>query len=718
MKYQGFNSLACRSIVGSSLAALLVTSAMVAPGGAQEAGGIEDTPLIFEDITGDGRYMIGNGFIDGYTRGSIHHRLPQSSGAQGIGSLGGSNSFATAISADGPFVAGYSRNADRFERAIRWTYDGGMEDLGTLMPLVTNMESRAWGISADGTRVVGQSSSPGVAYAFVWIEDSQFGVSGNEQMYRLYQLDGHTEAIAHAISDDGRFAAGRSGVSQGIQRAVRWDLSQLGTEDGEAEILNLGSLIGMDGWSASTDISGDGRVVVGSATTDSSVIEAFIWREGYDGGVEANRQMSTLGTLGGTGSGAMAVSRDGQYVVGWANDADQEQTAFRWSEIEGMESVAAWLGRHGVDVGDRVLEIANAITDDGNVIVGKMEVRTHNGTEYRGFIARVVPTDPGENPGGDPDPDPGPGLMDVKEYHDSLGANASLASTGEFLSWLPLNGAHHRPLAVHPTLGDGNCVWATGDFARHNGDQASLGLAEIGGCLPVLDQAVVGFGVGASHAWQDLDRGGDAEFGGYYAMGEIDWQPAGTPLVFSLTGVAGHWDVDIRRGYSNGAATDYSVGETDAQGAALRARVDWLDAATFGNTSLNPFASVGFSTVHVDGYTETGGAFPARFDGQTVTSREVRLGLSAVTEIAEAATLTTTLEAVHRSGDAPGTSGVVPGVFGFDLGGGSSSQNWVRAGAELDFAITESAVLSASFNAATAGGDATVSGSLGLRAQF
>ena len=403
--------------------------------------------------------------------------------------------------------------------------------------------------------------------------------------------------------------------------------------------------------------------------------------------------------------------------MGTANDETETSLAFRWSDIDGMEAVAEWLQRHGVDVGNRLLKQASGITDDGNIIVGHMEIHDNGSVDYRGYIARVVPeTDPGEDPGGDPGP--GPGLMDVEEYHNSLAANASAASTTEFLAWLPLNGAHHRPLMLQPTLAGDTCVWATGDFARHNGDEASLALAEMGGCLPIADEAVVGFGVGTSHAWQDLARGGDSQFGGYYGIAEIDWQPSDTSLVFSLTGLAGRWDIDVRRGYSNGADTDYSVGETDAQGVALRARVDWLDAATLGNTSLNPFASVGISSVHVDGYSEAGGAFPARFDGQTMTSREVRLGVTAVTEITQAATLSTTLEAVYRGGDVPGTSGTVPGVLGFDLGGGTGSDIWVRAGAELDFAITDSAAISASFNAATAGGDATMSGSLGLRAQF
>ena len=311
----------------------------------------------------------------------------------------------------------------------------------------------------------------------------------------------------------------------------------------------------------------------------------------------------------------------------------------------------------------------------------------------------------------------GTGVLDVAQYHETLAPMARTAHAGEFLLWLPLQGAHHRPLTDQPDLDGDRCAWATGDFAHHGGQQTSIGLAEFGGCVDV-GEVRMGLGVGTSHSWQVLPFGGSSTLHGQYVVGEIDWKPDDVPLLFSLTGMAGAWGVDSRRAYSNGVATNVSVGETEARGASLRARVEWLDALMFGATRISPYASVGLSTFAVDGFTETGGAFPATFSAQSNAARDVRLGLTAVTEIAETTVLSTTVEVAHRSGDAPGASGQVLGLFDFGFGGGTMSQTWVRAGAEIDQRIADNATISASVNLASAGRDATISGSFGVHAVF
>jgi probable HAF family extracellular repeat protein len=51
---------------------------------------------------------------------------------QDLGTLGGSESEALGVSADGSVVVGDARNAEGRWRAFRWTASGGMRDLGTL----------------------------------------------------------------------------------------------------------------------------------------------------------------------------------------------------------------------------------------------------------------------------------------------------------------------------------------------------------------------------------------------------------------------------------------------------------------------------------------------------------------------------------------------------------------------------------------------------------
>jgi probable HAF family extracellular repeat protein len=49
-----------------------------------------------------------------------------------LGTLGGNDSVAYGVSADGSVVVGWSYNAAGYPRAFRWTAAGGMQDLGTL----------------------------------------------------------------------------------------------------------------------------------------------------------------------------------------------------------------------------------------------------------------------------------------------------------------------------------------------------------------------------------------------------------------------------------------------------------------------------------------------------------------------------------------------------------------------------------------------------------
>jgi probable HAF family extracellular repeat protein len=68
-----------------------------------------------------------------------------------LGTLGGNQSEAYGVSADGSVVVGWAYNAAGLYRAFRWTASGGMQDLGTL----GGDRSEASAVSADGAVVVG-----------------------------------------------------------------------------------------------------------------------------------------------------------------------------------------------------------------------------------------------------------------------------------------------------------------------------------------------------------------------------------------------------------------------------------------------------------------------------------------------------------------------------------------------------------------------------------
>lgn len=705
------------------LALLAGTAALVMIPRAEAAGEIIDLTdpydiYFFQRITAlsaNGGMYVGNIYDRVNTLYTAYHVSGQG-GASSVPGFGGGASRAFGMSGDGQWVVGRSRHINDHERPFLWNVEtGAIHDLGLLYPDIPNAHSTAYDVSGDGTRVVGEYSRAGILRGFAWIKDATTGQVDNEQMYQLSGLDDADVWSAITISDDGRYAAGFSNGNATTEIAVRWDLSGLEAGGVGADVaLNLGSLTDDQvGSSRSLDISGDGRVVVGWSYDADGIRRAFRWVEGATGGVVHNVQMYNLGVLegasGSMGSQANAVTRDGNVVVGWSEwDEDGDTLAFRWTEETGMETVSDWLARHGVDTSSfATLTDATAVSDDGRVIAGMM---TKSDFSSAAFIARVS-----DEPGGG-----GGGMMDVAEYQATLYAGAGgVADAGEFLTWLPLNGAHHRPLMMTPDLSGDMCAWATGDFAQHGWSSTDLALAEAGACVDLAGGSVrFGGAVGASSSWQDFALGGSSRLTGQYVLSEIDWQPNGTPLLVSLTGMLGSWQADIDRAYSNGGAVAISSGETQVTGGVVRLRADWLGAAQLGNTSINPYVSASLGHLHVDGYSESGGPFPASFDAQDLTHGEVRLGVTAITELSAQTKLSSTFEVAHRSGTAAAAVGQVDGLFGFSLGGGSYGQTWLRAGLELDHKINDQLSLSGSVHAASYGRDPSVAVSAGIKGAF
>jgi probable HAF family extracellular repeat protein len=258
-----------------------------------------------------------------------------------LGTLGGDRSVAWGVSADGSVVVGWAYNAAGRMRPFRWTAAGGMQDLGTLPG---SDESVARGVSADGSVVVGWAWSdvPGYGRAFRWT-----AAGGMQDLGTL----GGSEGGATAVSADGSLVVGVADNAEGQYRAFRW------TEAGRMQ--DLGTLPGgCCSWALG--VSADGSVVVGWAYNAAGRSRAFRWTEASG--------MQDLGTLGGRSSWARGVSADGSVVVGWAENAEGWSRAFRWTAAGGMEDLNTTYASLLTD--GSVLWAADAISPDGRYIVG------------------------------------------------------------------------------------------------------------------------------------------------------------------------------------------------------------------------------------------------------------------------------------------------------------------------------------------------------------
>jgi probable HAF family extracellular repeat protein len=307
---------------------------------------------VFAALSADGTAAIGNAGTQGSPPNSFAFYWSQLTGTSVPGHPDGYvNSTASAISADGSTMVGSLYRVDPFgtptnRQAARASHAEGffLGGLGYL-PGGSDTFSTANAVSADGSVVVGVSTSANSEQeAFRWTPSSG--------MVALGFLPGGTASAAGFVSGDGVVIAGSVSFSSEPPRqaAFRW------TEAGGMS--DLGVLPGAASTSALA-MSRDGRFVVGQSGS-----EAFRWSEA--GGIVG------LGHLPGDQmSAAMAVSDDGAVILGRSFYPDGRIEYFVWTEAEGPRSLRDLLASSGVDLSGWQNLLAEALSGNGNTIVGQ-----------------------------------------------------------------------------------------------------------------------------------------------------------------------------------------------------------------------------------------------------------------------------------------------------------------------------------------------------------
>jgi probable HAF family extracellular repeat protein len=157
-------------------------------------------------ISADSKVVVGELRHESGTREAF--RWTAESGIVGLGVLPGhKHSVAHAVSGDGSVVVGGSESSGA--RAFRWTRETGMTDLGP--PTSGRCDSRAFGVSANGSVVVGQWCPGSKLEAFVW--DTTRGMrSLSELIESRSDLDatraGWRLMVAKSVSHDGIVVVG------------------------------------------------------------------------------------------------------------------------------------------------------------------------------------------------------------------------------------------------------------------------------------------------------------------------------------------------------------------------------------------------------------------------------------------------------------------------------------------------------------------------------
>lgn len=605
---------------------------------------------IASGVSADGSVVVG---VTTSASGTQAFRWTEAGGMVGLGDLPGGifYSHSAGVSADGSVVVGMSSSVSGIQ-AFRWTQAGGMAGLGDLPGGA--FSSFATAVSSDGSVIIGSAVSANGDEAFRWTQAG--GMTG------LGDLPGGIfSSSATAVSSDGSVIVGGS-VSASGDEAFRW--TQAGGMTG------LGDLPGGSFYSLASGVSADGSVVVGRSFSAQG-LEAFRWTQA--GG------MVGLGDLPGGlfNSYAAAITPDGSVIVGGAASANGDE-AFFWTEADGMVSLNDWLEDSGVDMDGWRLRTANAVSADGRTIVG---VGVGSGNE-EAYIARLG------------------GLITPAALHQSLGgmtgvgpavSGLGMASMGVLGGVSSLGGGGAAGLASGEGYAGRLDAWISGAVSANSeldGDDFGL-RGGLGLTWDLGNDWRVGGGVFANARDLETSYDGSQEIDTLGPGVFVGWAPAGTGLDFSLSALWQSADLRLERGYMNGAGSASSTGSTDAELFGVMARAQWSRELT-ESLALTPFVEYAWQTVHMQGYDETDGPFPASYDSRDEDSNTARLGLQLGWALTEKVTAWTWGAWNHRfEGSSGAMSGTVLGLGAFDFEGSNADRDWADVGVGASWQLTE-----------------------------
>jgi probable HAF family extracellular repeat protein len=181
---------------------------------------------------------------------------------------GYSTGEADEMTADGSVVLGVIKDAGGNSQLYRWTEATGTVALGPLPGYTSTSLAYPFGMSADGSVIVGTAVAPGQKQAFRW--------TAATGIVALGFLPGHAQSEASSVSADGSAVGGQSSGAGGEPTAVVW-------QGGAASNLAArfaGAGIDLHGFrpTRSNVATGDPRVVWGTGINQGGETRAFIGR--------------------------------------------------------------------------------------------------------------------------------------------------------------------------------------------------------------------------------------------------------------------------------------------------------------------------------------------------------------------------------------------------------------------------------------------------------
>lgn len=625
------------------------------------------------------------------------------------------SSVAHAVNADGSVIVGQYYTAIS-THAFRWTAAAGISnDIGTLPG---SSDARAVAVSADGSLVAAESRF--VVYTpFDELEDRM--------------SDGDTSSSFPSFPDDISFG-GDGLIAVDEWRGFRWNATT-------GAIQPLGA-IGGSGGSSPYAMNADGSVIVGAAQSGSRQ-RGFRWTEAT-GMVSVEDWLRSNGVtvLADFTHTATGVSADGNIIVGQTKnntpyiarivlaDTGTSGPSTTLDDVDAVTSGATGNGGRqprGIDLTSGSGTSTPTSTSSGSPASSSSSASSTSSTSASRSsssgastpsattTSSAAPAAGASNAASAPPPASAAttgksvlaarsGIIDLDQYASTLAARPN-AGVGLTIANTVLDGAHGAPM--RSLLEPGRQSFSiVSDIGYNDGRDAAggFGIADISYGIGLEGGATARMSFGGLHDQRDIDTGGDFIHSGLYIAPEINLPLTGG-LHATIGGYYASSRMAIERGYLNGGAMDYSRGETDLNVWAAKLRFDWLDALAVGEWHLTPYGSLTYAKAKMAGYTETGGAFPARFDANREQSTIIRAGLDGVTDLSDSIRLLTRAEAGYRLEEKTGiTTGAIDGLMGFAFAGQDIDRVWLRGGLGAEFDVA-GGTASLNLNITTEGND-------------
>lgn len=291
---------------------------------------------------------------------------------------------ANAASANGAIVVGDAKfDASLFEAAV-WNADAAPVSLGGTIP-GGFFGGSALGCSDDGQTVVGSREQPGfVIEAFAWSNGTltPIGIEDPNGGFSIANDATSTGPI------DAVIVVGATDTTAGPTAAFRWT-SAFG-------FAILPDIAGGVAFGEARAITPAATVSVGYGSSSLGT-EAVRWlhADWSTQGWSAADTLEVLGDLPGgpTLASALAVSADGNTVVGYGSPTTGEIAATIWTPAAGLRNLKTVAqSDFALDLGSAILREATGISADGQVIVGIG--RRQAGSPIEGWVLDLRPAGP------------------------------------------------------------------------------------------------------------------------------------------------------------------------------------------------------------------------------------------------------------------------------------------------------------------------------------